>query len=613
MASISQNQYDYLNNLVQAGGGNGEWAKSQLNGATVYAPPPVASAPSNPVPKPAQSTSTPYSQGNSYGGSSSVPAPSTASYSSSPNYTSSAPSYSVPAPAAPSYSGQSNVIGNVSGSSNTNQSYQNIYDNYRANNPGVNQINTYSDKTGNVYNTTSMTPQQTYALMLNKDGNQNSNAILSGMGLDINGNPVYAPPPVNYTKNAQVDAMPIDQQLAYYKAHPQEAQQEIARAQSVGGSAAQSWASQLSSMVPQTGQQQGGGQQGMSSGATQLSGGGYAPAASGFGQLSPAQIQAEAQSKIAQQIAERTRIANQTKAGYNTSFDRLNKLTQDNRALENVSNQRNLNPFSGKSDYAQGMIAREREITDRQNQQDLQSKLGSVDSQLGDFLNQTPEMQQQIINDLTRQEREYGLQVGTLTGNLNGTQTLAGKDQEFSQARQTKVDNWNAYMDSIGLTGNLGSGAKADWSLLGGTGGAPTLAAKSTFLQQEGQRINNEIATLELQNYPAEQKLKIQQLQKQIAEIGRAPYQSAVDAEYDKIKLDTAKEQLRQLTTGDKPGEKAETADDYAKKYLDGLAKYDNEGTLINGNALESQILMTGRTEAEMRKMYARYGLKWGD
>jgi hypothetical protein len=399
-----------------------------------------------------------------------------------------------------------------------------------------------------------MTPQQINALMLNKSGNPNASAILKGMGLDINGNPVYAPPAPSYTKNAQVDAMPIDQQLAYYAAHPSEAQQEIARAQSVGGSAAQTWANQLSGMVPQYTASQGGSQQG---GATQLPGGGYAPAASGYGQLSPAQIQAEAQAKIAQQIAERTRIANQTKAGYNTSFDRLNQLTQDNRALENVANQRNLNPFSGKSDYAQGMIAREREITDRQNQQDLQTKLGSVDSQLGDFLNQTPEMQQQIINDLTRQEREYGLQVGSLTGNLNGTQTLASKDQEFNQARQTKVDNWNAYMDSIGLTGNLGSGAKADWSLLGSTGGTPTLAAKSTLLQQEGQRINNEIASLELANLPTEQKLKIQQLQKQIAEIGRAPYQSAVDAEYDKIKLDTAKEQLRQLTTGDKPGDKS--------------------------------------------------------
>lgn len=34
MASISQNQYDFLNSLVQAGCGNGEWAKSQLSGAS---------------------------------------------------------------------------------------------------------------------------------------------------------------------------------------------------------------------------------------------------------------------------------------------------------------------------------------------------------------------------------------------------------------------------------------------------------------------------------------------------------------------------------------------------------------------------------------------------
>jgi hypothetical protein len=56
-------------------------------------------------------------------------------------------------------------------------------------------FNGWTDKnTGNVYDTTSMTPQQTYALMLNKQGNPNAAAILKGMGLDMNGNPTSVTP-----------------------------------------------------------------------------------------------------------------------------------------------------------------------------------------------------------------------------------------------------------------------------------------------------------------------------------------------------------------------------------------------------------------------------------
>lgn len=62
--SIGKNQYDYLNGLVQAGGGNGEWAKSQLAGS-VYAPeapkPAAVAAPTNnnTPPTPAQTAGAP--------------------------------------------------------------------------------------------------------------------------------------------------------------------------------------------------------------------------------------------------------------------------------------------------------------------------------------------------------------------------------------------------------------------------------------------------------------------------------------------------------------------------------------------------------------------------
>lgn len=256
---------------------------------------------------------------------------------------------------------------------------------------------------------------------------------------------------------------------------------------------------------------------------------------------------AEARRRVEQAIAEKRRIAEQQKTGLATTFGRMRQGVNEDRTLENVANQRNLNPFSGRSDYAQGMIARERAKTDRQQQEDFSTRSANVDEMLAGYENASEEERKRIVDELVRQDRSFGLEQGSLTGDYNGNRTLSGQNQDFNQARQTKIDNWNAYMDSVGLTGNLGSGAKADWSLLGTTGGEPTMAAKSTYLQQEGQRLNNEISALELKNYPQEQQLKIQQLQKQIAQIGATPSRTAEEAEYDKVKLETAKTQLEQL------------------------------------------------------------------
>lgn len=180
------------------------------------------------------------------------------------------------------------------------------------------------------------------------------------------------------------------------------------------------------------------------------------PAAAPYGQLSPDQIKAQAQAQIQKQVQDRLRIANQTKAGYQTSYDRMNKTIGEDRTLQDAAFQRNSNPFSGRTSYDKGITNLQRERTDRENQQDLQTRLGSVDTQLGDFLNQTPEQQQQIVNDLTRQEREYGLQVGTLTGNLQGYgRTLAGNAQDFNQNMANQQFDWQKQMDMAGLTGQF--------------------------------------------------------------------------------------------------------------------------------------------------------------
>ncbi|PZD95242.1 hypothetical protein DNH61_11825 [Paenibacillus sambharensis] len=167
------------------------------------------------------------------------------------------------------------------------------------------------------------------------------------------------------------------------------------------------------------------------------------------------QIEAEAQARIDAQIREREAAAKQAKEGMQTSYNRMYENINEDRALENSYNERNLSPFSGKSDYALGMVEQQRGRTDRENQQDLQSRLASIDVSLKDFIDATPEQKQAMMNELTRMEREYGLAAdaqafGQFDSNRNyglnyagvygygpgGQMTAAMQNQMFSQGIQ---------------------------------------------------------------------------------------------------------------------------------------------------------------------------------
>lgn len=139
-------------------------------------------------------------------------------------------------------------------------------------------------------------------------------------------------------------------------------------------------------------------------------------------------------------------------------------------------------------------------------------------------------------------------------------------------------------------------------------------AAENQKIQAEGATLNNELAKLKLADYPEEQRLQIQKLQKDIEQIGKIPYQSATDIQYDQIKLDTAKEQLKQLQTG------KEIPDDDVAKLIESSPlfqkQYDEDGKLINTTVsvankpqLAQYIKSLGLPPEKAKKWFIRYGL----
>lgn len=65
---------------------------------------------------------------------------------------------------------------------------------------------------------------------------------------------------------------------------------------------------------------------------------------------------------------------------------------------------------------------------------------------------------------------------GALAGYFNNLDQVDVGNQRnaTADAARDKQANWGAYLDSVNLTGNLGDGPKADWSLLNGVGGSPS-------------------------------------------------------------------------------------------------------------------------------------------
>lgn len=165
-----------------------------------------------------------------------------------------------------------------------------------------------------------------------------------------------------------------------------------------------------------------------------------------------------------------------------------NQLIKDNRVLEDQALLRNSNPFSGSTGYQLAQVQRGRSIDDTSRTATLETVLGGLDQEIANFDKLTPERQRGIYQELLAAERQFGLNVGSLTGNYGGQRTLAGGAQD-----------WNQAMDLANQTGNLPNGFSASGSNSGNNygmnqlsqlGGTRTLQGQAMDLQNKQSNWN---------------------------------------------------------------------------------------------------------------------------
>ncbi len=347
-----------------------------------------------------------------------------------------------------------------------------------------------------------------------------------------------------------------------------------------------------------------------------------------------------AASRTAAALARKQTIAQQQKAAADTAYNQQNLRTQDNRRLQDFSRTQVANPFAnmGRTSFNEGLIGRERTQQDADAAAALQTQKSNIDQLLADYQDATGEEQMRIADELQRAYRDYNLQLDQ----FNSQQ----QNQNFNQNLQTQQFNYNTDPNNPQNQGQLiqnqGNQISNQLAQLQLENFPAQAQQQAKILQQQvaAGQISNEAAQLnldtlkdpnspvnqaakidlqlkqlDLKNAPEQARLQLQQLQKQIAQIGAAPYRSENEIAMDKVKLDTAKEAYNQLVAagkGEKPSDSTPLTAEAYSKYFDSGARYDSDQVLTNPDAVESSILLSGLPESEMRKAYARYGLKWG-
>jgi hypothetical protein len=310
----------------------------------------------------------------------------------------------------------------------------------------------------------------------------------------------------------------------------------------------------------------------------------------------------------------------------NRRYDYANDVTQDNRTLQDASFYRNNAPtaWDGSTGYQAAQQDRGRNIEDHYTQEALTDATGAAYAQANAFRNQSGNYIESKAAELESAEKQYNLQVAGLTGVLDGQQTMQGAANAASTAGQLLNNQSQAIANQIAQIdlANYPETSQLQIKQLqqqvqSGKISNDTAAYQLTQLTDPNSTTNQAAAldlamkSIDASNYSEAAKLQLEQLRKTVAEIGKTPYQSDSDARLDQLKVLTAEAELQKLQETESKNV-GKTYEDYQSS-LEKIAVRDSKtGNLKNPDTVEEYILNSDMSEYEMYRAYRANGLTWG-
>lgn len=288
--------------------------------------------------------------------------------------------------------------------------------------------------------------------------------------------------------------------------------------------------------------------------------------------------------------------------GLKSGYDYSKQNTQDDRAIQDFETSQKVNPFSGRTSYERGLMGRQRTMEDAATDRQFNNELTAVQQQLLDFDRLAPEQQNALYQELKRMERTYGLDLAQISGDLpeGMGRTLAGQAQDYAQSPNNPqnvgqgIQNQLAQLQLENYPEQVKQQAQLFEQQLA-SGEMSQKAAEYNYQQlidpnsatNQAKTLDLQMKELEAKNLPEKEKLELQKLRKQIADIGVVHYkpQTEAEKEYDKqqvvkIKAEIAKIKNEVPETPEDPPVKLdpkESTDNLseAKVNLDGYSQTD--------------------------------------
>lgn len=297
-------------------------------------------------------------------------------------------------------------------------------------------------------------------------------------------------------------------------------------------------------------------------------------------------------------------------------YEYANGVTQDNRQLETAMFNRNNAPtaWDGSTGYQAAQMDRNRSIEDHYTGEALKDNVAAAYSQANALRGQVGNYLTTAANQLQTADQQLAMQEAGLTGVYKGQQTMQGAANAASLAGQNIANQ----MAQIELQ-NYPETTRLKLRQLQQQVNAGSISNQTAAyqLQQltDPNSVTNQAASLELamkqidaSNYSETQKLQLEQLRKTVEQIGKVQPVSDYELRMQALDLQKAELQLQELQTG-KTAETAK-AEDYISS-IDKIAVPNSNGVLKNPDQVESYIVNSPLSEYEMYRLYGMYGLKW--
>lgn len=209
-------------------------------------------------------------------------------------------------------------------------------------------------------------------------------------------------------------------------------------------------------------------------------------------------------------------------------------------------------------------------------------------------------------------DRSFGLEEAGLTGQYNGGQTLAARNADRGYG-----------LDLAGLSGQLPGGGQTlqakqfdynvgidsrDFDYKKAQDSWANSFAKEQFTEQKAAQKWEQ--TFKTNSFQQDMKDAAASRGLQWASLSQRDKEFIADSAY-REKTYAADQKQREIDNG-----KKNSAEEYSK-YVDGVARFDKNpltgaSALSNPEDVEKSILQSDLPETEMKKLYSRYGLKWG-